>query len=61
MSPLLVYENCMLHMVVGLMEWAQGADPRDGASAVQGEAIDLQHGTRADWDSHSCIKGHYPK
>ncbi len=26
------------------------------ASTVQDEAVDLQHGTRADWVSHSCLK-----
>jgi hypothetical protein len=32
-----------------------------GGPAVQNEAVDLQHGTTADGDSHSCNQGHYPK
>ncbi len=27
---------------------------------MQDVAVGLQHGTRADGDSLSCIKGHYP-
>jgi hypothetical protein len=38
------------------MRWVQGVREN-----VQDEAVGLQHGPRADGNSQSYIKGHYPK
>jgi hypothetical protein len=34
---------------------------RGGASTVQDEEVDLQHGTVMNRYLHSCVKGHYFK
>jgi hypothetical protein len=61
MSSLFEGENYVSHMCVGIMGCKKGVGPRSWASTVQDEAVDLQHGTGADGDSHSFTKGHYLK
>jgi hypothetical protein len=52
-------------MYVGLIGCDQGggfedSEKRGGSSIMQDEAVDLQHGTGVDGNSHPFIKFHRP-
>jgi hypothetical protein len=51
----------VLQREVGSMGWFKYSKGRGEANIVQDGAVDLQHRTGMDGNSHPCVQGHHPQ